>query len=545
MTTATHSTSEEGGCPPLYATPLPPDVPGAWFDQAAVDRVVRALRALRHTKGRWADQPFELEPWQLKYVVGPIFGWKHPDGRRIIRTAWIEIPRKAGKSTLASGLALVLLCADREQGAEVYSAAASRDQARIVFDAAKRMAARSPALRGKLKLLSSAILAPKTGGVYRVLSNLAEVAHGLNVHGAIVDEVHVHKSRDLIDAIETGTGAREQPLVIFITTADDGDTASIYNEKHEYTIKLAKRIATDPTFYGVIWAAPPPDKEGKPDPFAESTWRAAHPGLGSTVSLEYFQKEATRAKETPTYFATFCRLMLNRRVRPESRWLALDKWDASAGLLRESELEGRDCYGGLDLGSSIDLAALGLVFPMGAEYRALMRFWLPEENLAARVVKDRVPYDVWASQGWITLTPGNVIDYAYIRAELKALGARYHIREVAYDRWGATQLSQDLEADGFTVIPMGQGFASMSPPTKELIALVLKRLLVHGGNPVLRWMADNMVVRQDAAGNLKPDKEKSREKIDGMIALIEALDRAIRHKPARKSAYEDHGVMAV
>lgn len=546
MGKTTRSTSKA----PLWQTPLPPDVPGAWFDQAAVDKVVRALGALRHTKGRWAGRPLELEDWQLEHIVAPIFGWRHsldadPEsgvapGSRIFRTAWVEMPRKNGKSTVSSGLALVLFSADGEDGAEVYSAAGSQKQAEIVFGESRKMALASPKLKPRLQILKDSIVAPKNGSVYRALSRVAEAAHGLNVSGAVIDEVHVHKSRHLIDAIETGTGARSQPLIIYLTTADDGDETSIYAEKHNYTIQLAKGILTDPTFYGVIWAAEETD-----DPFAESTWRKANPGLGTTVSLAYVRQEAKRAQAIPAYLPTFLRLSLNRRVRAENRALNIADWDTSAGLVAEDKLAGRVCYGGLDLASTTDLAAFVLVFPNDdGSYEVLCRFWTPEATIPERARRDQVPYQFWVDQGQLTATPGAVIEYRAIELEIQRLAERYDIREIAYDRWGAAQMRQNLEGDGLTVVDMGQGYASMSAPTKELLGLVLAKRLRHGGHPVLRWMADNLVVRTDASGNQKPDKEKSRQKIDGMVALIMALDRATRNGHDR-SVYEDDGLIVI
>jgi phage terminase large subunit-like protein len=521
---------------PLWVTPLPPDVPGAWFDQAAVDKVLRALRALRHTKAKWAGTPFEPEPWQIEHIIAPVFGWKHPDGTRIIRTVWIEIPRKNGKSTLASGLALVLLCADGEAGAEVYSAAGSRDQAKIVFDAAKAMARGTPRLAEKLKFYAGSIAVPKTGSKYLALSRLAETAHGLNVHGALIDEVHVHKSRHLIDAIETGTGAREQPLVIFITTADEGDNTTIYAEKHEYAIQSAKGLISDPTFYGAIWAADEQD-----DPFAESTWRQANPGLGVTVRLDYLRKEANRAQSTPSYLPTFLRLSLNRRVRSESRYLNLRDWDATAGLVVADRLHGRHCYGGLDLSSSTDLTSLVLVFPDDEEpigYEALACFWMPADNILEKSKRDKVQYQAWIDQGFIAATPGNVIDDEAIRKKIKdELGEHFDIREIGYDRWGAQSLAPRLVGDGFPMFPIAQNFSGLSAPTKELEKLVLQARLRHGGNPVLRWCVDNTVVDVDPAENMKPNKAKSRGRIDGVVALIMAVDRASRHQEGR-SVYE-------
>jgi phage terminase large subunit-like protein len=490
--------------------------------------VLRALRGLRHTKGKWAGVALDPDEWQIEWLIKPLFGWKHPDGTRVIRTAWIEIPRKNGKSTIASGFAIVLLAADGEQGAEVYSAAGSKEQARIVFEEAKKMAQASPALRRRVRTYKDAIVYSPTGGAYKVLSSAAEVAHGLNVSGGVVDEVHTFKSRNLVDAIETGTGAREQPLIIFITTADEGDEQSIYAEKHNYAIKVAEGVVQDPTFYAAIWAA-----EEKDDPFVEATWRKANPGLGTTVKLEYLRKEAERARTTPTYFATFMRLHLNRRVHGATRFIPLAKWDqrANVQLIREGEFEGKPCYAGMDLSSTTDLTALVLLFPRDDGRKTVLPFfWMPKNNLAERQRQDRVPYETWERMGLLTATEGDVVDYQAVRLKLNELGKRHEIREVAYDPWNATQLSLELQDDGFTCIPMRQGFASLSAPTKDLLAHILAGRWHHGGNPILRWMAANLVVVTDAAGNVKPNKAKSTGRIDGLAAAINALDRAARNE---------------
>jgi phage terminase large subunit-like protein len=518
---------------PLYKTPAPVNVPGAWFDQAAVDKVIRQLRALSHTKGRWAGTPFDPEPWQVDHIIAPIFGWKDQDGLRIVRTAWIEVPRKNGKSTLMSGLATVLLVGDGEAGAEVYSAAGDKAQARIVFEAAKQMMRGNPRLAANMRMLKDVIYVPKTASAYRVLSRVAEAAHGLNVSGALVDEVHVHKSRDLIDALETGTGSREQPLIIFITTADEGQQTSVYAEKHDYTIGLAEGRVLDPTFYGAIWAA-----EDGDDPFDPRTWAKANPGLGTSVRPDYIAKEARRAQQSPAYLPTFLRLSLNRRVRMTARYVNIGDWDKCADTgLGLDQLTGRPCYAGLDLASTTDIAALALVFPgEDGSYSFFHRFWCPQENILERSRRDGVPYQQWVEGGWLTATPGNVIDYEAILRELKAVNNATRLMEVGYDRWGATQISQQLTAEGIKVVPIGQGFASMSAPTKDLLRLVLEGRVKHRGDPVLRWMVGNTVVRTDPAENMKPDKEKSTGRIDGVVAAIMALDRAIRG--TKQSVYE-------
>jgi len=569
--------------PPLWVTPPPTEVPGAWFDQAAVDKVIRQLGALRHSKGKWAGTPLVPDVWQVIWIVAPVFGWKHPDGTRIVRTVWIEVPRKNGKSTISSGFAIVLTVGDGEPGAEVYAAAGSVDQAKVVFEESKRMARTSRALRGKLELLSKIIRYPARDAFFRVLSRIAEVAHGLNVHGGIVDEVHVHKSRDLIDAIMTGTGARRQPLIIFITTADEGKIGSIYDELNGYTIRLAKGLIMDPTFYGVIWAAEETD-----DPFAEATHRKANPGYGLSLNPAYIRKEAERAASTPTYLATFKRLHLNIRTRSTTRWMQLADWDANGGAVaggtccqgpnleccrsplslalpregggdrtkpREGRgdsacvgggmcLRGRVCYGGLDLSSTTDITAwVKLFLADDGLYDIVPTFWLPEDAIPRRQREDGVPYQLWVDQGLIQVTAGNVIDYKAVRQQINADGEIYVVHEIGYDPWNATQLVLQLQdEDGFTMVETRQGYANMSAPTKELIRLMLGRLCRHGGHPVLRWMADNLVLKQDPEGNVRPSKEHSTERIDGLPALIMALDRALRHQGDDASVYEDEGV---
>lgn len=528
---------------PLYVTPPPTDVEGAWFDEAAVERVLAVFRALRHTKGRWAKARFELDPWQIEWWVRPVFGWKHPDGTRIVRRAWFEVPRKNGKSTAAAAFALVLLSADGEEGAEVYSAAASLSQAEIVFNEAKKMARAAPVLRGRLQVLKDVLVYPRTGGVYRALSRMADAAHGLNVSGAVVDEVHVHKGRDLIDAIETGTGARSQPLVLFITTAGDGDQGTIYAELHGYVQRLAEGVIADPTTYGAIWAAAEAD-----DPFAEATWRKANPGLGLTISVDYLRKEAERARSTPAYFGSFCRLHLNRQVGAASRYLPLEQWDATenAALMDLDELEGQACYAGLDLSSTTDMTALALVFPRADGRKTVVPYyWMPEESLRERQRRDRVPYATWERMGHLVATPGNVVDYEAVKAKLRELAGRFTIRELAYDPWNATQLVLELQDEGFTCIPLRQGYASLSAPTKDLLAHVLAGRWHHGGNPVLRWNAANLVVVTDPAGNVKPNKARSTGRIDGLAAAINALDRAARYDAPKRSIYETRGLSAV
>ncbi|MFE4609989.1 terminase large subunit [Streptomyces niveus] len=529
---------------PLVLAHQAPQREGAYFDVPAARRAIAAIESMKHTKGRWGGTRLKLAPWQKVWIIAPIFGWLWFDpelGRavRVARTVWIEVPRKAGKSTLSSGIGLVLLLADREIGAEVYAAAGSLPQAERVFDDAKRMALTSRAIRGRVEVLRGLIRVPRTGGVFRALSKIAETAHGLNVSGAIVDEVHVHKRRDLIDAIETGTGARDQPLVVFITTADEGTEGSIYDEKHTYTRRCADNVISDPGHYGVIWAA----EEGD-DPYTEETWRKANPGLGVSPSLAYMRREAAKAKSTPSYFPTFCRLSLNRRMRSSSRWLPLPVWDANAGAVDEQRFRYRRAWGGVDLSAVSDLSAWVLAVESrkpGVELELISRFWLPEERIDELEAQLQVPLKQWAADGLLTLTEGDAIDYGAIEKQIIADCRRLDVQRISYDRMFAGQLVQRIEQKtrGVDVVPVAQTYLGMSPGSKELERLLREGRIHHGGNPIMRWNASVVEVYRDGNDNLrpvKPDRGKSSARIDGIAATVMALDGYVRRPLKRPRA---------
>lgn len=529
---------------PLVLAHQAPQREGAYFDVPAARRAISAIETMKHTKGRWGGSPLKLAPWQKVWIIAPVFGWLWLDpelGRpvRVARTVWIEVPRKAGKSTLSSGIGLVLLLADREIGAEVYAAAGSLPQAERVFDDAKRMALTSRAIRGRVEVLRGLIRVPRTGGVFRALSKIAETAHGLNVSGAIVDEVHVHKRRDLIDAIETGTGARDQPLVVYITTADEGTEGSIYDEKHTYTRRCADDVISDPGHYGVIWAA----EEGD-DPYTEETWRKANPGLGVSPSLAYMRREAAKAKSTPSYFPTFCRLSLNRRMRSSSRWLPLPLWDENAGAVDEKRFRYRRAWGGVDLSAVSDLSAWVLAVESrkpGVELELISRFWLPEERIDELEAQLQVPLKQWADDGLLTLTEGDAIDYGAIEKQIIADCRRLDVQRISYDRMFAGQLVQRIEQKtrGVDVVPVAQTYLGMSPGSKELERLLREGRIHHGGNAILRWNASVVEVYRDGNDNLrpvKPDRGKSSARIDGIAAVVMALDGYVRRPLKRARA---------
>ena len=513
------------------------------YNEDRADFAVNFIECLCHTKGTWAGKPFLLLDWQ-EQIIRDLFGIIKPNGYRQFNTAYIEIPKKNGKSELAAAVALLLCCGDKEQRAEIYGCAADRGQATIVFDVAADMVRMCPALNRRCKILASQkrILYTPTNSFYQVLSAEAYSKHGFNIHGVVFDELHTQPNRKLFDVMTKGSGdARMQPLYFLITTAGT-DTNSICYETHQKAVDILEGRKIDPTFYPVIYGAG--QEEDWTDP---KVWKKANPSLGETIGMDKVKAACDSARQNPGEENSFRQLRLNQWVKQAVRWMPMEKWDACAFPVNPEDLEGRVCYGGLDLSSTSDLTAFVLVFPPEEDeepYYILPFFWLPEETLPIRVNRDHVPYDVWERQGYIQTTEGNVVHYAFIEKYIERLGEKYNIREIAFDRWGAVQMVQNLEGMGFTVVPMGQGFASMSPPTKELMKLTLEKKLAHGGHPVLRWNMDNIFIRTDPAGNIKADKAKSTEKIDGAVATIMALDRAIRCcNEISESVYDTRGLL--
>ena len=513
------------------------------YDKDAADYAVDFIGCLSHTKGTWAGKPFELIPWQ-EQIVRDIFGILKPNGYRQFNTAYIEIPKKQGKSELAAAVALLLTCGDGEERAEVYGCAADRQQASIVFEVAADMIRMCPALNKRCKILAATkrIIYLPTNSFYQVLSAEAYSKHGFNIHGVVFDELHTQPNRKLFDVMTKGSGdARMQPLYFLITTAGT-DTHSICYETHQKAMDILEGRKLDPTFYPVIYGAE--DSDDWTDP---KVWKKANPSLGITVGIDKVKAACESARQNPSEENSFRQLTLNQWVKQAVRWMPMEKWDLCKFPVIEEELEGRVCYGGLDLSSTTDITAFVLVFPPKDEddrYFILPYFWIPEDNIDQRVRRDHVPYDIWEQQGYIQTTEGNVVHYGYIEKFIESLGERFNIREIAFDRWGAVQMVQNLEGMGFTVIPFGQGFKDISPPTKELMKLVLEKKIAHGGHPVLRWMMDNIYIRSDPAGNIKADKAKSTEKIDGAIAAIMGLDRAIRcGYDTGESVYDTRGLL--
>ena len=486
------------------------------------------INNLTHAKGEAGGQPFNLRPWQ-KAIVQSLFK-RRPDGLRQYRTALLMLPRKNGKTELAAAIALYGLLADGEIGAEVYSAAADKDQAGLVFQVAAQMVRNDPELDASVEIVDSQkrIVHRKSGSFYRAISAEAYSKHGFNASMVIYDELHAAPSRELWDVLATSQGARLQPQLLAISTAGY-DRHSILYELYAHAKSVLSNPTLDPTFLPILYEA-----EIGADWTDERVWRKANPALGDFRSLEEMRVACARAQEIPAQENVFRRLYLNQWTEQAARWIAMPAWDACFSVTyNAATFRGRRCYAGLDLSATKDLTALVGVFPDadGPGFDVLPAFFVPADAMRERVTRDRVPYDEWARAGWLTATPGPTVDYEVVRRLLLAWRELYDLRTVAYDPWNATDLVNRLEQqDGFQCVQMRQGFASLSAPTKALEQAILARTLRHAGDPVLRWNVGNVAVETDAAGNLKPSKAISTDRIDGVVALIMALEAMARDK---------------
>ncbi|HFI0265313.1 TPA: terminase large subunit [Streptococcus suis] len=523
--------------------PSPFMLPTSHYDKVKADRAVTFINNLSHTKGKWAGKRFDLLPWQ-EQIVRDLFGIVKEDGNRQFLTAYIEIPKKNGKSELAAAIALYLLYADNEASAEVYGAACDRNQASIVFDVAKQMVQMSRPLEKRSKIMGATkrIVNYSNAGFYQVLSAETGTKHGLNVSGLVFDEIHAQPNRHLYDVLTKGSGdAREQPLFFIITTAGT-DRNSICYELHTKALDILNGRKKDTSFYPVVYGLSDED-----DWNDEANWLKANPSLGHTIGIDRVRDAYQQALDNPAEENVFKQLRLNMWTSSSVAWIPEHVYAKGNDPIQYESLKGRSCYAGLDLSSTSDITAFVLVFPPRFEeenYIVMPFFWLPEDTLELRCRRDHVLYDVWERHGYIKTTEGNVVHYGFIEKFIEDLSKIYHIKEIAYDRWNATQMVQNLEGMGLTMVPFGQGYKDMSPPSKELYKLMMEGKIQHGGHPVLKWMGQNVVMRQDPAGNIKPDKEKSVEKIDGIVALIMGLDRCIRHQTDEGSVYDERGILS-
>lgn len=539
---------------------------GLVFDAAAAQRALDFFKVLRHSKGEWAGQPVVLAPWET-FITWALFGWKRAkhkrwvvekngqredsSGTRRFRTAYIEVARKNGKTTWGAGIMLYLAFADEqaggEPGAECYAAATKRDQARIAHNEAVRMVKKSAALRNHgVALYKDNIHCEARDQKFEPLGADSDTMDGLNIHAALIDELHAHKTRAVWDVLETATGSRRQPMIIAITTAGS-NRQSVCWEKHEYTRQVLEGIVEDDSWFGMIFTLDEGDNWQD-----EKVWFKSNPNLGVSKKWGDLRTKAARAKSMTSALNAFKQKELNIWVHGEVKWMDMEAWAACRGDVEALELpaflKGRVCYSGLDLSNSTDLATLVHVFPPLTEeepWYVIARYWIPEENIQKRSENDGVHYDEWVEEGYIVATPGDTIDQAWILNALEEDAQLFQVEEVPFDRWGSAGLTPKLDEMGLVVVAFGQGYASMSGPMKDLERLVARHEIAHGGNPVLTWNADNVIAVKDPAGNIKPDKAKSKEKIDGIVALIMGLDRGLRNQGEAGSVYEGRGLVMI
>ena len=511
---------------------------GFFFDIEEAQYVFDFFACLRFWEGKWAGQPFELQPWQ-KFKIGSLFGWRRvEDGLRRFRTAYWEFARKNGKSTDLAGIGLYMLEADGEPGAQVYSAATKKDQAKIIFNCAKNLSGSSPFLTEKINVYLNNLSILQTYSKFEPLASDSKKADGFSVSCGLVDELHEHPNGGMMDVLETGTGSREQPLIIYITTAGQ-DKFSVCYEQHEYSEAILKGQIKDDTYFPLIYTLDKGCKKGckrkhkhkaADDWRDEKVWIKANPNLGVSVLVDDLIRKKDKARHILRQQTTFRRKHCNEWVGSEDRWLDVELWDACGKPFNPDLLKGKVCFGALDLSSKLDITAFVLVFPPEDEngvYKIMPYFWVPGENIEEKARKDRCPYDVWRDQGFIEATKGNVVDYRHIQNKILKLSEKYIIQEIGFDPWNATETALKLQSEGFEMVEIRQGAKTLSEPMKAIEAFVVNKQLAHNGNPVLSWMVDNLIVRTDPNDNIAPDKKMSRQRIDGMVATIMAFCRIL------------------
>ena len=512
-----------------------------YFDEDAANNAVGFIETLcTHVKGEMAGKPMILAEWEREKVIKPLFGWKRKDGTRKYRYAWIEVPRKNGKSTLSSSIALYLLFGDGEAGAEIYNAASSRDQAKICFDISAQMIRQNEQLSENAEIFQNSIVLKGTNSFLKVISAEAYSKHGFNAHGIIFDEIHAQPNRELWDVLTTSIGSRSQPVVIAITTAGIMRKGHIAWDLHLYAQQIKNGTIKDEQFLSVIYQADSTD-----DPFSAETWKKCNPGYGFSVKKEYLLDEAKKAKQQPSYLNTFKRLHLNVWTSTEKQFISPAHWDACNLMpLTEQFFYGKKCKLALDLGATRDFTALAIATFHEGIYHVMPYIFIPEKKKDTRNMRDQI--DVWIRQGWMQSVAGEVLDYEFVYKKICELNSKCKIIEIAYDRWNISWLTNELKNDGAVCFGFGQGWKSMSPATKEFEKLIIEKKINHGGNPVLSWMNENLVITEDAAGNIKPDKEKSADKIDGMVACIMAVARLIETTATDgTSVYDSRGILQI
>lgn len=488
---------------------------GWYFDRKAAQRAISFIERLKHTKGRWAGLRFKLEPWQ-QFIIWNIFGWKMADGTRRFRYAYVEIARKNGKTALSAGIGLYMLFADGESRPEVYSAATVKDQARICFSDAVEIV-KATDLKNYLTPYRNSIVYELKGGMMKPLSSDYGTHDGLNPSCGIIDEFHAHKDSGMFDVIKSAFGARKQPLMFIITTAGFNKAGACYAYR-DNVIKILRGINEDDTLFGIIYTMDANEEWDNPQ-----MWIKSNPNLGVSLFPNYLEDQVNDAKNRPEAVRNVMTKNVNLWVDAEKTWILDDAWMKCVGTTEIEDLRGCECWGGLDLSNVSDITAFVLIFHENDKFQLLPFFWIPEEKMMEKIRKENINYDLWVKAGFVKVTSGNVLDYEFVKADILQITEMYDLQSSAYDRWNSSQTIIDLQNEGMECNPFGQGYGSMSAPSKEFEKLVLSEKIEHFGNPVLRWMLSSTLIKTDPAGNIKPDKEKSVQKIDGIVASIMAL----------------------
>lgn len=488
---------------------------GWYFDRKAAQRAISFIERLKHTKGQWAGLRFKLEPWQ-QFIIWNIFGWKMADGTRRFRYAYVEIARKNGKTALSAGIGLYMLFADGESRPEVYSAATVKDQARICFSDAVEIV-KATDLKNYLTTYRNSIVYELKGGMMKPLSSDYGTHDGLNPSCGIIDEFHAHKDSGMFDVIKSAFGARKQPLMFIITTAGFNKAGACYAYR-DNVIKILRGINEDDTLFGIIYTMDANEEWDNPQ-----MWIKSNPNLGVSLFPNYLEDQVNDAKNRPEAVRNVMTKNVNLWVDAEKTWILDDAWMKCVGTTEIEDLRGCECWGGLDLSNVSDITAFVLIFHENDKFQLLPFFWIPEEKMLEKIRKENINYDLWVKAGFVKVTSGNVLDYEFVKADILQIVEIYDLQSSAYDRWNSSQTIIDLQNEGMECNPFGQGYGSMSAPSKEFEKLVLSEKIEHFGNPVLRWMLSSTLIKTDPAGNIKPDKEKSVQKIDGIVASIMAL----------------------
>jgi len=518
-----------------------------YFDEQEAQRAIDFIKILRHTKGAKAGQLFDLQPFQA-FVAWSVFGWrKKSDGFRRFRKVYKEIARKNGKTEFAAAIALCCFFLDYESGAEIYTAATKRDQASICFDAIKMMVRKlrrdSDSVKKTVGIHTYNIHIVEDGRKIEPLASDYDSLDGLSPHCAIIDEYHAHKTDSLLKVLETGMGARDQPLLFIITTAGTNVESPCYKYR-KMCIEVLRGIKQDDSLFAIIYTLDKGDKYQ-----IKRNWIKANPGLKTILKPDFLPNQLTTAKNEGVTAEIHVKTKnFNIWTTTSTSFISDEKWTASGSEFSKNSMRGAECWGGLDLASNKDITAFVLFFPDEEEAanRLLCWFWCPLDTAKQRSKTDGVDYLQWAKDGWLTLTPGNVVDQKYIIRDILAIAEDYQIKAINYDRWNASQIVIELEDEGAPMFPYGQGYSSMSAPTKELEKQILAKELNHGNNPVLRWMASNVSITSDPADNIKIDKKKSSEKVDGMVSAVMAVAGWMsKSEDDNTSAYETEDLVVV